>query len=419
MEVDGKAVGQIDEALYSRQLYVLGKEAMHKMTSCDVLVVGMRGLGIEVAKNVVLAGVRSVTLCDDEPAVVADLGSNFFLHAADVGQPRAKVCAKRLAELNNYVAVRALEGGFSADAVRDYSVVVMTDQPLSAALKVNAACHAASIPFISAETLGIMGSVFCDFGDAFAVSDPTGEEPLSVLVSSISRDEEGLVTTHDEHRHGFEDGDHVTFSEVQGMAELVGCAPVKIAVKGPYAFAIGDTSKHGAYTGGGYAHQVKMPVTISHKPLAAALQQPSFLDSDFAKLDRPAQLHALSQALSAFRDVRPAERPAPGAAAPVEARPADPPASSPPRSAPRAGARRRAAHARRRRTARARARARQGDQRQGGVARRALRAAAPRRRRGRLRLDRAALRLPGRDRRAGGAQGRVGKVWAHLPILLL
>ena len=55
---------EIDESLYSRQLYVLGHEAMKKMQSSDVLISGMGGLGVEIAKNVILGGVKSVTLHD-------------------------------------------------------------------------------------------------------------------------------------------------------------------------------------------------------------------------------------------------------------------------------------------------------------------------------------------------------------------
>ena len=57
---------EIDESLYSRQLYVLGHEAMKKMQSSDVLISGMGGLGVEIAKNVILGGVKSVTLHDTE-----------------------------------------------------------------------------------------------------------------------------------------------------------------------------------------------------------------------------------------------------------------------------------------------------------------------------------------------------------------
>ena len=40
--------GEIDESLYSRQLYVLGHEAMKRMGASHVLVAGLRGLGVEI-----------------------------------------------------------------------------------------------------------------------------------------------------------------------------------------------------------------------------------------------------------------------------------------------------------------------------------------------------------------------------------
>ncbi len=55
--------------------YVLGHEAMRKMVSSNVLISGMGGLGIELAKNVVLGGVKSVTLHDDGVATWTDLSS--------------------------------------------------------------------------------------------------------------------------------------------------------------------------------------------------------------------------------------------------------------------------------------------------------------------------------------------------------
>lgn len=43
------------------------------------------------AKNVVLAGVKSVTLHDNEKAELADLSSQFYLQPEDVGKNRAEV----------------------------------------------------------------------------------------------------------------------------------------------------------------------------------------------------------------------------------------------------------------------------------------------------------------------------------------
>ena len=107
MQVDESVVGksEIDESLYSRQLYVLGHEAMKRMSASNVLIGGLKGLGVEIAKNIALAGVKSLTLYDPAPALISDLSSQFFLHPDDVGKPRAAVTAPRVAELNAYTPV--------------------------------------------------------------------------------------------------------------------------------------------------------------------------------------------------------------------------------------------------------------------------------------------------------------------------
>ena len=58
MDLDGISVpteklqtGEIDESLYSRQLYVLGHEAMKRMGASHVLVAGLRGLGVEIGES--------------------------------------------------------------------------------------------------------------------------------------------------------------------------------------------------------------------------------------------------------------------------------------------------------------------------------------------------------------------------------
>ncbi|GCB81785.1 hypothetical protein scyTo_0022833, partial [Scyliorhinus torazame] len=66
---------EIDEGLYSRQLYVLGYEAMKRMQNANILISGMRGLGLEIAKNVILGGVKTVTIHDRGVAEWVDLSS--------------------------------------------------------------------------------------------------------------------------------------------------------------------------------------------------------------------------------------------------------------------------------------------------------------------------------------------------------
>ena len=82
----------IDEELFSRQLYVLGHKAQSSLQSSDVLVVGLRGVGVEIAKNLCLMGVRGVALHDPRACEWADLAAQFYLAPADVEarRPRAE-----------------------------------------------------------------------------------------------------------------------------------------------------------------------------------------------------------------------------------------------------------------------------------------------------------------------------------------
>ncbi|KAK0718121.1 hypothetical protein B0T26DRAFT_676325 [Lasiosphaeria miniovina] len=304
MQVDESVAGsttEIDESLYSRQLYVLGHEAMKRMGASNVLIVGLKGLGVEIAKNIALAGVKSLTLHDPAPVGIADLSSQFFLRAEDVGKPRDQVTAPRVAELNAYTPVHIHNSaslGENLSQFDKYQVVVLTNTPLNVQLAIGDYCHEKGIYVIVADTFGLFGSVFCDFGKHFTVIDSTGENPVNGIVAGI--DEEGLVSALDETRHGFEDGDFVTFSEVEGMEALNGCEPRKVTVKGPYTFSIGDVSGLGQYQRGGLFQQVKMPKHLDFKNISAAIKDPEFVVSDFAKFDRPQQLHIGFQALHSF-----------------------------------------------------------------------------------------------------------------------
>uniref|UniRef100_A0A8C9TE48 E1 ubiquitin-activating enzyme n=1 Tax=Scleropages formosus TaxID=113540 RepID=A0A8C9TE48_SCLFO len=254
---------EIDEGLYSRQLYVLGHDAMKRMQSSNVLISGLRGLGVEIAKNVILGGVKSVTLHDQGSAEWRDLSSQFYLREEDLGRNRAEVSQPRLAELNSYVPVTAYTGALTEEYLTEFQVVILTDSNLEEQLRLGDLCHSKGIKLIIADTRGLFGQLFCDFGEEMIVYDTNGEQPLSAMISMITKDSQGLVTCLDEARHGFETGDYVTFTEVQGMTELNGCQPIEIKVLGPYTFSICDTSSFSEYIRGGIVSQVKMPKKIA------------------------------------------------------------------------------------------------------------------------------------------------------------
>ncbi|XP_019850641.1 PREDICTED: ubiquitin-like modifier-activating enzyme 1 isoform X3 [Amphimedon queenslandica] len=85
------------------------------------------------------------------------------------------------------------------------------------------------------------------------------------------------------------------------MTELNGCQPRPVKELGPYTFSIGDTTGFSDYVKGGAAVQVKMPKTFKFKSINESLNEPEFLISDFAKFERPAQLHIGFQALHSYK----------------------------------------------------------------------------------------------------------------------
>ncbi|XP_004490631.1 ubiquitin-activating enzyme E1 1 [Cicer arietinum] len=295
---------EIDEDLHSRQLAVYGRETMRRLFASSVLVSGMRGLGAEIAKNLILAGVKSVTLHDEGNVELWDLSSNFVFSENDLGKNRAVASVSKLQELNNAVLVLSLTTKLTKEQLSNFQAVVFTEISLEKAVEFNDYCHSHQPPiaFIKTEVRGLFGAVFCDFGPEFTVFDVDGEEPHTGIIASISNDNPALVSCVDDERLEFQDGDLVVFSEVHGMKELNDGKPRKIKNARAYSFTLEeDTTNYGAYEKGGIVTQAKQPKVLNFKPLREALSEPGdFLLSDFSKFDRPPLLHLAFQALDKF-----------------------------------------------------------------------------------------------------------------------
>ncbi|XP_023265943.1 ubiquitin-like modifier-activating enzyme 1 [Seriola lalandi dorsalis] len=293
--------GVIDEGFYSRQLYVLGREAMQRMGTANVLIAGMRGLGVEIAKNVILSGVKSVTVQDEGHTQWINLSSQFFLKESHLGQNRATCSLQQLSALNPHVQVSAHTGPLDENLLRQFQVVVLTDSSLDDQRRFGEFCHKDGIKFIVADSRGLCGQLFCDFGEEFVVLDQNGEVPVSAMVQSVTKDNPGVVVCTDDQKHGFSDGTHVCFSEVQGMTELNSIGPVKITVCSPYSFSICDTSAFSEYERSGVVTEVKQPRKLNFKPLSEALLDHKLLRmNDFGKIARHETLHLAFQALHSF-----------------------------------------------------------------------------------------------------------------------
>ena len=280
----------------------MGHDAQRRMQDSSVLIVGLDGLGVEAAKNVILAGVKSVDLYDNTPTSFVDLGSQFYLSEADIGKPRAEASVAKLASLNPYVPVKVIGGELTTEMVKGYRVVVMIDVPSEKHVEIADFCHQNDICVVVSESWGVFGRIFCDFGENFICYDVNGENAATSLVASVSNTEKAIVTCLEDTRHQLESGDTVVINDVEGMPELQG-REFQVSVKDPFNFEIDfDSSSIGSYVRGGHISQIKKPTTLSFDSMTASIKEPGMYVTDWGKLDRVDVLHLTFLSCQAFRE---------------------------------------------------------------------------------------------------------------------
>ena len=313
----------VDEGLYSRQLYVYGHDAQRKLASSNILIIGLNGLGVETAKNIILAGVKSVTLYDNTLITYSDLSSQFYLSENDIGQKRSIKSGEKLKELNPYVdIITNSDNVLTTDVISQHTLVILIDQSYDVQINISEFCHLKNIGCIIGDVKGVFGSIFCDFGSNFVVSDSTGEESHTCVIGNVtvstdpvdngnSMDVVGvggkagvyyMITVLEENRHNLEKGDMVLLHGLHTadghLHVLNNIKSSVITVKDSYSFVIyydasgsAVNSQGSGYSSGGYVTLVKQPVTLQFKSLVESITDPGMFQGDVMKIDSLPILH--------------------------------------------------------------------------------------------------------------------------------
>lgn len=305
---------QIDEALYSRTLYVLGHDAMEKMATSRVLIIGLSGLGLEIAKNIVLSGVNNIVLVDDELVTDTDSGSNFYLQKNQIphNTSRADFLKHKIMELNpNAFITSVVQNKLSESflSASKFTVVVVVNQSLSDAITYSHWCRSNSIKFIQTSTIGLFTNCFVDFGESFSVIDKNGEEISQSVVDDIeviNTDLENVnvirVYFDTKTSHKLQDGDHVQFepspfpdtynqNECLLPIKVINTRCIEVGWNTHYSFNLTIFKDFK----GLYLTQVIRPITFSSNTFEKAITDWSSYHnncSDFANLKSLSTLHA-------------------------------------------------------------------------------------------------------------------------------
>ena len=263
---------KIDTNLYSRQILTFGIDTMKKIINLKILIIGLRGLGIEIAKNIILAGPNEVSISDKNICSVNDLGSNFYIEENDINiMSREDSCYNKLKSLNPYVNVTKHKGIYKEDIKRFNLIIITEIMKLEELYEINDICRNNNIYFIYTLNLGLTGFLFNDFGDNHSIIDFNGEPNLTYNIFNIEEKEnnyEIFLDIQNDEIFQLIKGEYIIFKNVKGLEFLNDGEPREILKTNKLSLEIKKQNKiNSKYISGGIIQEFKMPLNKQFKSL--------------------------------------------------------------------------------------------------------------------------------------------------------
>lgn len=291
----------IDIQLYSRQLCVIDLNTMTKLTKMKILILGMRGLGVEIAKNLILFGPQEVIIYDPNLIEINDLNSNFYINESMIKKTRRdEGVINKLKELNSYVKCNVLktpdfknkeeEIDFILDIIKNFSFLVITEFLTKKDLKkISEKCREEKIGYLYGCVFGISSFIFVDFGEKKTLSNPFGKEIIHYPIKNIKKGKKTLIII-EKTEEGYpilNDDSMIKLTKINGMIELnSNCYKVN-QIK-PYEYEIDiDSTSFNDYLNGGFIEEIIIQKEIENEIFDETLLNPvkgkerKFFDSSF------------------------------------------------------------------------------------------------------------------------------------------
>ncbi|KAG5682321.1 hypothetical protein PVAND_011680 [Polypedilum vanderplanki] len=165
VEQDYQELTAEEAELYDRQIRLWGLENQKKLRNSKILIAGINGLGAEIAKNIILAGVKSVTFLDSKSVSKLDFASQFFIPRTDENKLRAEASLPRAQALNPMVELTADTGNLhekDEEFFKKFDVIVIIEGKMSEQIRIDNICRANNIKFFAADMWGLFGFSFSD-----------------------------------------------------------------------------------------------------------------------------------------------------------------------------------------------------------------------------------------------------------------
>ncbi|CAL8091140.1 unnamed protein product [Orchesella dallaii] len=167
-EEPAKTFTDDEAALYDRQIRLWGVDAQKRLNNSKILIIGMGGIGAEVAKNIILGGVKSVKLMDDSAVSELDASAQFLVSRDAVGQNRAEASLQRAKLLNPMVEVSAESGKVEDkpdEFFTQFTVICVSNCSKSQACRINRIARQNGVSFFASDIFGFVSFIFADLGE--------------------------------------------------------------------------------------------------------------------------------------------------------------------------------------------------------------------------------------------------------------
>ena len=270
----------LDEQLYSRQILAFGFNAMNKLSKLSVLIYRIGGLGIEIAKNLILAGPKKVAIFDDKKIKMEDIGSNFYINESDIGLRKDEICLLKLKELNNKIQFEILKDGNLIKYINEYNVIVITEiLDLEELIKINELCRKNKIGFIYSLVLGLTFYCFVDFGE-HTINNLNNKDRKKYFIKSIIAGEKtGIIIDNSLENFNLPINSYVIFKELKGFSQLMDGKKRKISFRKKNYLEIEENSlDYDEYLGDGIVEEYREPIFMSYNSLKDMLIKPKFCE---------------------------------------------------------------------------------------------------------------------------------------------
>ncbi len=139
---------------FLREEMLLGHEAMERLKSSHVAVIGLGGVGSWCAEALGRSGIGRLTLIDEDTVGLSNINRQLCALDSTLGLPKAQILAQRIRDINPEAEIHALAARYEAESrdrlLGDFDFVVDAIDLVSCKLDLIMSCRERGIPIVSA-----------------------------------------------------------------------------------------------------------------------------------------------------------------------------------------------------------------------------------------------------------------------------